>query len=191
MLGGFTFKGIHSSVYGVRETPTSTALSPLKRRNLIEIPGRSNSVIQEDGGYEPNSISLLCTYVPDDPYSVSRNTYKQARKIAGWLDGVGELTLDYEPGLHYNAYLSSSPPTTIMLEYAAFTLDFTITHPFAYESTIEKEARLGESTDNGVENNKMMIVTAGTTKTPVKIIIRNITQQPITHLKITHKYIEI
>lgn len=197
MLGGFTFKGIHSSVYGVRETPTSTALSPLKRRNLIEIPGRSNSVIQEDGGYEPNSISLLCTYVPDDPYSVSRNTHKQARKIAGWLDGVGELTLDYEPGLHYNAYLSSSPPTTIMLEYAAFTLDFTITHPFAYETAIQKVKRCGYyiSHVSGQEwlnlDNKIDVVTAGTMKTPVKIIIRNVSSKPITSLKVTHKYIEI
>lgn len=190
MLGGFTFKGIHSSVYGVRETPTSTALSPLKRRSLIEIPGRSNSFIQEDGGYETNKISLLCTYVPDDPYSVSANTHRQVRKIAGWLDGVGELTLDYEPGLHYNAYLSSPPPTTVLLEYASFTLDFTISHPFAYESAIEKEATMGVSLLGQVAN-KMMIVTAGTTKTPVKIIIRNITREPITHLKITHKYIEI
>ncbi len=50
--GGFTFKGIHSSVYGVRETPGTRVLSPVKRRSLIEIPGRSSAVIQEDGGYQ-------------------------------------------------------------------------------------------------------------------------------------------
>ena len=126
-LGGFTFKGIHSSTFGVRETPGDRVLSPLKRRSLIEIPGRSSAVIQEDGGYQSRVESISCSYAAQEGISLQR----QVRLIAGWLDGVGELTYDYEPEMHYNAFLSSAPPTVKALEYATFDLEFTINHPFA------------------------------------------------------------
>ena len=179
MLGGFKFKGVHSSVYGVRETPSSQVLSPLKRRSLIEIPGRSNSFIQEDGGYESRKESILCSYAKQEGVDLQR----QVRLIAGWLDGVGELTFDYEPTMHYNAYLSSPPPTVKMLEFAQFTLDFTITHPFAYETAVQQEQFIGTS-------KVVQLVTGGTTKTPFRLIIKNVTNNKITSIKITHRFIE-
>ena len=179
MLGGFTFKGVHSSVYGVRETPSSRVLSPLKRRSLIEIPGRSNSFIQEDGGYEARQESIMCSYARQEGVDLQM----QVRRIAGWLDGIGELTFDYEPTMHYNAYLSSPPPTVKMLEFAQFTLDFTITHPFAYETAVQQEQFIGAS-------KVVQLVTGGTTKTPVRIIIKNVTDKTITSIKIIHKIVE-
>lgn len=179
MLGGFTFKGEHSSKYGVRETPSSVVLSPLKRRNLIPIPGRSNSFVQEDGGYEQRKQSILCSYaVPENG-----NVYTQVRQIAKWLDGVGELTFDYEPSMHYNAYLSSAPPTVMMLQFAQFTLDFTITHPFAYETAIQQQQFIGTS-------KKIQVVTNGTIETPFRIIIKNVTDKNMTSIRITHRFIE-
>lgn len=185
MLGGFTFKGIHSSVYGVRETPTNTVLSPRKRRTLIEIPGGSNSIIQEDGGYEASTISLMCSYSPINSIG-NYSVIQQVRKIAGWLDGVGELTFDYEPGMHYNAFLSSPPPTVKTLEFAQFSLEFTITHPFAYE-----HAQLLTFYLSSTANKKVNIFTRGTTKTPVRLIIKNITNQTVKDINITQTYIEI
>lgn len=179
MLGGFTFKGTHSSVYGVRETPSSRVLSPLKRRSLIEIPGRSNSFIQEDGGYESRKESILCSYAKQEGVDLQL----QVRLIAGWLDGVGELTFDYEPTMHYNAYLSSPPPTVKMLEFAQFTLDFTITHPFAYETAVQQKQFIGT-------NKTVQLITDGTTKTPFRLIIKNVTDQKITSIKIIHKILE-
>ena len=179
MLGGFTFKGVHSSYYGVRETPSSGVLSPLKRRSLIEIPGRSNSFIQEDGGYESRKESILCSYAKQEGVDLQR----QVRLIAGWLDGVGELTFDYEPTMHYNAYLSSPPPTVKMLEFAQFTLDFTITHPFAYETAVQQKQFIGT-------NKTVQLITDGTTKTPFRLIIKNVTDQKITSIKIIHKILE-
>lgn len=179
MLGGFTFKGVHSSVYGVRETPSSQVLSPLKRRSLIEIPGRSNSFIQEDGGYESRQESILCSYAKQEGVDLQR----QVRLIAGWLDGVGELTFDYEPTMHYNAYLSSPPPTVKMLEFAQFTLDFTITHPFAYETAVQQKQSISN-------NETVEVVTNGTVETPVRIIIKNLTNKTITSIKLIHRFIE-
>ena len=179
MLGGFTFKGTHSSVYGVRETPSSRVLSPLKRRSLIEIPGRSKSFIQEDGGYEARHEGIMCSYARQEGVDLQM----QVRRIAGWLDGVGELTFDYEPTMHYNAYLSSPPPTVKMLEFAQFTLDFTITHPFAYETAIQQKQFIGT-------NKTVQLVTNGTVETPFKVIIKNVTNNKITSIKLTHRFIE-
>jgi len=160
--GGFTFKGIHSSTYGVRETPTDRVLSPLKRRTLLSIPGRSTSVIQEDGGYEAREESITCSYVAQEGVSLQR----QVRLIAGWLDGVGELTFDYEPEMHYNAFLSSAPPTVKMLQYATFDLTFTINHPFAYETASQ--------VDYTVEDGELFTIkTDGTVSTPVLLRIKN------------------
>ncbi|MGL5253671.1 MAG: hypothetical protein ACRC9L_01420 [Brevinema sp.] len=177
-LGGFTFKGIHSSVFGVRETPNNRVLSPLKRRSLIEIPGRSSAVIQEDGGYQSRVESISCSYVAQEGVSLQR----QVRLIAGWLDGVGELTYDYEPEMHYNAFLSSAPPTVKALEYATFSLEFTINHPFAYETAQQKsfDLKSGET---------FSIKTDGTVKTPVRLFIKNTGTKPIQNLVVTSKFI--
>lgn len=179
MLGGFTFKGIHSSVFGVRETPGDRVLSPLKRRSLIEIPGRSSAVIQEDGGYNSRIETISCSYGAQPGISLQR----QVRLIAGWLDGVGELTYDYEPEMHYNAFLSSAPPTVKMLEYATFDLEFTINHPFAYE-TAQQEVF------NIVSGDSIRVITDGTVKTPIRLTIKNTGDQPIHNLVLTSRFIQ-
>lgn len=179
MLGGFTFKGIHSSAFGVRETPGDRVLSPLKRRSLIEIPGRSTAIIQEDGGYNARVESIICSYARQPDISLQR----QVRLIAGWLDGVGELSFDYEPEMHYNAFLSSAPPTVKMLEYATFELEFTINHPFAYETAQQKVF-------NVTAGSSIIVNTEGTMKTPVRIIITNTGNVPINNLVLTSKFIK-
>jgi predicted phage tail component-like protein len=179
MEGGFTFKGIHSSEFGVVETPQSRVLSPTKKRTLIEIPGRSTAYIEEDGSYSSRSESILCSYVAQEGISLQR----QVRLIAGWLDGVGELTFDYEPEMHYNAYLSSAPPAVKHLEYAQFTLTFTINHPFAYETATNKNVIITDETP-------VKINTGGTVETPVRIFIKNTGQSTINNLIITRKHIQ-
>lgn len=176
--GGFTFKGIHSSVFGVRETPGTRVLSPLKRRSLIEIPGRSTAVIQEDGGYQSRIESIQCSYAAQEGISLQR----QVRLIAGWLDGVGELTYDYEPEMHYNAFLSSAPPTVKALEYATFDLEFTINHPFAYETA----QQLVFDVQSG---GAFTIETEGTVKTPIQLIIKNTGTETIKNLVVISKFV--
>lgn len=180
MIGGFTFKGVHSSEYGVYETPESRMLSPAKRRTLIPIPGRSTSYIQEDGGYEARTESIVCTFaLPNKP---DVDLQRQVRLIAGWLSGVGELTFDYEPEMHYNAFLSSAPPLVKHLQYAEFTLEFTINHPFAYETAISEDyANVGNNT-------KITAHAGGTIETPVRIIIKNTGTTTVNNLSITRKF---
>lgn len=179
MLGGFTFRGTHSSEYGVRETPSKRILSPLKRRNLIKIPGRSEAFIEEDGGYDPRVESILCSYVAPSGADI----HLEMRKIAGWLSGIGELTFDYEPLLHYTAYVSTPPPTVAQLEYAMFDVEFTMTHPFAYETAIQQDQFVGNHGTAEIE-------TEGTVKTPVRIIIMNRSPSTIGRIKLYHKYVQ-
>lgn len=181
MIGGFTFKGVHSSVYGVYETPESRMLLPHKRRTLIEIPGRSEAFIQEDGGYDSRVESMICSYIPQSGESLQR----QVRRIAGWLSGVGELTYDYEPEMHYNAFLSSAPPTVkqMAMQYAEFTLEFTMNHPFAYE-TAKEERFIGNT------GKPIILETDGTVSTPVRLIIKNTGTKPIKNLVIRQHFIE-
>ena len=181
MIGGFTFKGVHSSTFGVYETPESRVLLPQKRRTLIEIPGRSEAFIQEDGGYNSRVESISCSYIPKEGESLQR----QVRLIAGWLSGIGELTFDYEPEMHYNAFLSSAPPTTkqMAMQYAEFTLEFTINHPFAYETAKQLQFEI----DSG---EFIILETEGTISTPVRLIIKNTGNKPIHNLVIRSKFIE-
>ena len=182
MRGGFTFNGVHSSTYGVRETPASRILSPLKRRNLITIPGRSNAYIQEDGGYDPRVESIVCSY--GRQYGV--DIHEQIRKIAGWLTGIGELTFDYEPNLHYMAFVSTPPSVVTMLEFSQFQVEFTMAHPFAYETAIKESKLIGGTPGNDVA----IIETSGTIETPVKLFIKNHTNSVIKRIKIYHKFLK-
>lgn len=182
MTGGFTFKGVHSSTFGVFETPESRVLLPQKRRTLIEIPGRSESFIQEDGGYNSRVESISCTYIPRQGELLQR----QVRLIAGWLSGVGELTYDYEPEMHYNAFLSSAPPTVkqMAMEYATFELEFTCNHPFAYETA--QQLHLSDI----ASGEPVTIKTDGTISTPIRLVIKNTGTTAIHNLIITQKFIE-
>lgn len=181
MNGGFTFKGVHSSTYGVFETPDSRVLLPQKRRTLIEIPGRSEAFIQEDGGYNSRIESINCSYIPREGESLQR----QVRLIAGWLSGVGELTFDYEPEMHYNAFLSSAPPTVkqMAMQYATFDLEFTINHPFAYETAEQLRFEI----DSG---DTITLETQGTISTPIRMVITNTGSAPIHNLIVVSKFID-
>lgn len=182
MLGGFTFKGVHSSTFGVYQTPESRVLLPQKRRSLIEIPGRSEAYIQEDGGYNSRVESISCSYIPLDE---NENLQRRVREIAGWLSGVGELTFDYEPEMHYNAFLSSAPPTVkqMAMRYATFELEWTINHPFAYETA-------KQLTFNVKSGQVITLNTDGTVSTPVRLVIKNRGSKPIKNIIVSAKFID-
>ena len=174
-IGGFTFNGFHSSEFGVRQTPGTRVLLPQKRRTILDIPGRSSSIVQEDGGYNARTESIQCSYVLREGESLQR----QVRKIAGWLSVTGELSFDYEPEMKYMAFLSSAPPTVKMLEYATFELEFTIISPFAYEAEQQLKVNLTPL------SNTFNATIGGTVKTPVKLQIRNTGGSPIRNIVIT------
>lgn len=89
------------------------------------------------------------------------------------------------PEMHYNAFLSSAPPTVkqMAMQYAEFTLEFTCNHPFAYETATEVrfENKPGDP---------IMLETDGTVSTPVRLIIKNTGSKPIKNLVIRQNFIE-
>jgi predicted phage tail component-like protein len=179
-FGGFTFKGVHSSTYGVFETPEDRVLSPLKRRTLITIPGRNTAFVQEDGGYDARVESISCSFAQES--IPTANLQRQVRLIAGWLSGMGELTFDYEPEMHYYAFLSNAPPTVKHLQYAQFTLEFTCNHPFAYETAISEHFTI-------TDKSPITIQAEGTVETPIRMVIKNTSNKPIQNLAITRRFI--
>jgi len=180
MKGGFSFKGVHSSTFGVYQSPSSRMLIAGKRRELSE-PLNSENVIIQDKGYDYRIESISCSYMPSaitgQPI-ISIPTYEQARRIAKWLDGVGELNFDYEPDKFYTAMLNNAPPLTASLEVALFPLEFLIAPAHAYERI---------QSNNNLVANKLTVNVGGTMSTPPYITIRNTGTTPITNLLIEKK----
>jgi phage-related protein len=114
------------------------------------------------------------------------NLHYQVRRIAEWLDGTGELSFDFEPNMNYNAYVSSPPPLTKLLDGAIFEVEFTMNHPFAYENM----SQVKNVVSSDAPGNNMDVTVSGTTNTPVKLIIKNNTDRTLTKLKITHKHVK-
>jgi predicted phage tail component-like protein len=179
-IGGFKFKGVHSSEYGVRATSTKKVLMPQLRRNLLTIPGRSSVIVESDGEYALRKETIQCSYVKQEGV----NLKDHVRAIAGWLNGEGELSFDNDPEIFYRAFLSNTPPTKIHLEYATFELEFTFNHPFGYST---QEDSFSENLING---DTIDIEPDGSIETPCLIIIENVGLSDITDLKLTLRIIE-
>ena len=87
--------------------------------------------------------------------------------------------------MHYNAFLSSAPPTVkqMAMQYATFELEFTYNHPFAYES-----AQQSHNTINSGDT--IAIETGGTVSTPIRIVIKNTGTEPIHNVVVLSKFID-
>lgn len=174
---GFTFRGIHSSTFNIICDPQSRQLIPGRRRNLITIPGRSGSYVQDDGTYSDREESFTCYYTKKDDSNISL----QAREIAAWLAEEGVLCFDNEPDKYYNAFFSGTMPLTKHLKYGEFTLSFIYSHPFAYTA----QQQIVQTITNREES--IMIPVQGTAPTPVRIIIRNAGGSTVENIRIEHK----
>ena len=87
--------------------------------------------------------------------------------------------------MHYKAFLSSAPPTVkqMAMQYAQFTLEFTMNHPFAYETAKELRFQIGSG-------DSILLNTEGTISTPVRLIIKNTGTAPIKNLVLLSKFIK-
>lgn len=173
---GFTFRGVHSSEFGIICDPQSRQLIPERRRNLLVVPGRSGSVRQDDGTYEDRTEQFTCYYIPGPGENVSL----KAREIAAWLAEDGILSFDNEPEKMYDAFFTGSPTLAKHLKYGEFKLTFTYSPPFAYTA---QQSLTQNITSN---NDTMQILVDGTAPTPCRIIIRNVGNTTINTLHIDH-----
>ena len=87
--------------------------------------------------------------------------------------------------MHYNAFLSSAPPTVkqMAMQYATFDLEFTINHPFAYETAEQLRFEI----DSG---DTITLETQGTISTPIRMVITNTGSAPIHNLIVVSKFID-
>lgn len=174
---GFTYRGIHSTVYNIICDPTARQLIPERRRNTVVVPGRSGSYSQEDGAYNVRSETFRCYYTKRNDSTISL----QAREIAAWLAVEGVLCFDNEPDKYYDAYFNGSPPLSKHLKYGEFDLSFTYSHPFAY--TAQQSMVVTITT----EDDKLIVPVAGTAPTPVRMIIKNAGTTTIENLRISYR----
>lgn len=117
-MSGFSFKGVHSSKFGIYTQDQSRTLLPPKREGKITIPGRSGYYDDVGAVYNERAESVLCSFVCPEGKTVP----EVCREIAYWLSGSGRLIFDREPDKYYLARLSGGPPMSQHLKYGEFTI---------------------------------------------------------------------
>ena len=171
---GFTFALQHSSKFGIVCDPTTRILLPEKRRNMVDIPGRSGAHMHTDGTYRVRQEIFHCYYIPQNGKSLSDAT----RDIAAWLAKDGVLVFDNEPDKYYTAYFTGAIPSVRHLKYGEFDLTFTYSPPFAYTETKQVVKSITSAEDF------VMAIVNGTADTPCRIIIKNEGATTISNIRI-------
>lgn len=171
-MSGFTFRGIHSSEFGIYTKDQSRAILPPRREGKITIPGRHGAY---DGMttsvYDERTESIRCSFKCPPGKSVP----EVCREIAYWLSGSGRLAYDKEPDKYYTARISGSPPMEQHLKYGSFDLTWKYNPPFALGRTVTQPIFSGENP----------VRYQGTAETPCIIVLRNLSDTDILNVTIT------
>lgn len=171
-MSGFTFRGVHSSTFGIYTQDQSRFILPSRREGKITIPGRSgyyNGVSKSV--YDERAEGILCSF----KCPPGRTVPEMCREIAYWLSGTGRLTYDKEPDKYYSAHITGGPPMVQHLKYGEFNLTWSCNPPFAYGWTVTAPIHSGE---NRVEYR-------GTADTPCVIVLRNLSGADAQNITIT------
>lgn len=171
-MSGFSFRGIHSSKFGIDTQDTSRIILPPRREGKIVIPGRSGYYDGVDGSvYDERAETIHCAFKCPSGKTVP----EMCREIAYWLSGTGRLTYDKEPDKNYTAHISGGPPMAQHLKYGAFDLTWSYNPPFALGRTVTQPIASGET----------RIAYQGTAETPCVIVLRNTSSTNVLNVTIT------
>jgi phage-related protein len=171
-MSGFSFRGVHSSQYGIFTQDQNRILIPPRREGKTTIPGRSGYYDGVTGNvYDERAESVLCSFRCPQGQTVA----EVCREVAYWLSGTGRLAYDNEPDKYYTATLSGGPPMTQHLLYGEFTLTWSYNPPFALGRTVTQRITTGENAINY----------QGTAEAPCVIVLRNTSTTDIVNLSIT------
>lgn len=171
-MSGFSFRGVHSSKFGIYTQDQSRVILPPRREGKVTIPGRSGYYDGVAGSvYDERAESILCSFVCPKGKTVP----EVCREIAYWLSGTGRLIYDKEPDKYYTARISGGPPMAQHLHYGEFTLTWSYNPPFAFGKTVTQEITSGEN----------VIDYQGTAETPCVIVLRNTSETDIANISIT------
>lgn len=171
-MSGFSFRGTHSSVFGIYTADQSRTILPPRREGKVVIPGRSGFYNGVAGNvYNERSEKIRCSFKCPG----GRTVPEMCREIAYWLSGTGRLAFDKEPDKYYMASVSGGPPMEQHLKYGAFDLTWTCNPPFAFGRTVTQPITSGENP----------IAYRGTADTPCVIILRNVSAANVLNVTIT------
>ena len=171
-MSGFSFKGVHSSKFGIYTQDTSRAILPPRREGKVAIPGRSGYYSGAAGNvYGERSEAVHCSFKCPNGKTVP----EVCREIAYWLSGTGRLVYDKEPDKHYMAHISGGPPMVQHLKYGEFDLTWDYNPPFAFGRTVTQEIATGENP----------VAYQGTAETPCMIVLRNVSKADVLNVTIT------
>lgn len=174
---GFTFRGVHSSKYHIICDPATRQLLPERRRELIQVPGKSGYYIQDIHTYDSKAEKFKCAFVNDGEGTVST----LSREIAAWLAEPGILCFDNEPDKFYNAFFMGPLHLEKHRRHGEFELQFLYNPPFAYTSQQSLTKMVTGAQD------AVTVPVKGTAPTPCRIIIRNDGDTVIENLHITYQ----
>lgn len=171
-MSGFSFRGVHSSTYGIYTKDTGRVLLPPRREGRIVIPGRSGYYSGASGSvYDERSETIHCAF----KCPTGKTVPEVCRDIAYWLSGTGRLIYDKEPDKYYTACISGTPPEVQHLKYGEFDLTWSCNPPFACGRIVSQPVRSGENT----------IAYQGTAETPCMIVLRNVSRTAVQNVTIT------
>lgn len=171
-MSGFSFRGVHSSKFGICTQDTSRTLLPPRREGKVVIPGRSGYYNGVAGDvYNERAEMIHCAFRCPPGKTVP----EVCREIAYWLSGTGRLVYDKEPDKRYIACISGGPPMEQHLKYGTFDLTWNYNPPFAFGRTITQPIAAGE---NPVDYQ-------GTAETPCIIVLKNLSARNILNITIT------
>lgn len=171
-MSGFTFRGIHSSTFGICTQDQSRSIQPPLREGRISIPGRSGYYAGTAVGvYDERMETVLCSFKCPPGKTVP----EICREIAYWLSGTGRLSYDKELDKYYTAHITGGAPMEQHLKYGQFTLTWSFNPPFALGKTVTLPVRSGENP----------IAYQGTVDTPCVIVLRNTSKSNVQTVTIT------
>lgn len=170
-MSGFSFRGVHSSKFGIYTQDQNRLLAPPRREGKVVIPGRSGYRDNVGAVYNERIESVLCSFV----CPAGKTVPEVCREIAYWLSGSGRLIYDKEPDKFYMARLTGGPPVDYHLHHGEFTLTWVYNPPFAFGRTVTQPITSGEN----------VIEYEGTAETPCTIVLRNRSRSNVVNVSIT------
>ena len=118
----FEYRGIRSSVYGIRIFDMPVRTMPALRGKTKDIAGASGSAFLSDGTYTDVTVTV----------EFSVDNAAQLSAVSSWLTGKGTLIFSDEPGLAYDARIVTPPRRSsliIRMDAQRYTVSFSC-HPF-------------------------------------------------------------
>lgn len=171
-MSGFSFRGVHSSKFGIYTQDTDRIILPPRREERIVIPGRSGYYDGVAGNiYDERTETIHCAFKCPSGRSVP----EICREIAYWLSGIGRLTYDKEPDKYYMACISGGPPMAQHLKYGEFDLTWSYNLPFAFGPVITAPLVMGPN----------HLAYRGTVPAPCLIVLRNLSDTDVQTVTIT------